>query len=496
MIIQPKINFKSHGLKVDFITFSFVALNYEQFALSFHKAYGFNCFLSEGPSRKIVEALYQDKSTKDTLIIRLNYYQKTVIEFPGKSGQKFHKLAQLEQIDFEWFDLATLTRFDICYDSKKPTYCSDSLVDKFLVTCRQKILNSRKKRTLKLINNSAGVFLSVNLCSNPRYFRIYDKHKEGYIRFELEFKREAIAPIQKHFFNSELELFEYKLTQIYFKYIPKMVCLEHEFANWLITVSRKEYLKESPSNLSVEYFVEGNLLKTDNNRFLHFLQFLNFLKTLEPEAQECGVHFLERKRYCIQNFNLTDFTKFIGLEKIEQKQRNLIIHYFKILQESKPLVKEFADGSFQTYATVLYTSVTKKSNRWSIRTYVMEDLYRYQYPFSFSNYFLSSANKANPALKTAIIRCISVRSIKKEFPFFDFIEQMKPSNSNQNLRKIKQEWIFLIKIIIKDNLIETKIQIVYKNEKIEDLDLAELDLKRLKKAKLIIFYENLEKYNN
>jgi len=91
---QEKMTFKYHKLEVDFLTLSMENLSdrkkIQEFANYLFKNFGFNCFLSEGNTRKINETLFQDIATKDTVIIRINYWKVTVIEFPGKSGQKVY----------------------------------------------------------------------------------------------------------------------------------------------------------------------------------------------------------------------------------------------------------------------------------------------------------------------------------------------------------------------------------------------------------------------
>lgn len=52
--------------------------------------FDFNCFLSEGNTKKLNRTLFQDFTTKGTTIIKLNYWNRIVIEFPGKSGQKVY----------------------------------------------------------------------------------------------------------------------------------------------------------------------------------------------------------------------------------------------------------------------------------------------------------------------------------------------------------------------------------------------------------------------
>ena len=69
-----------------------------------------------------------------------------------------------------------------------------------------------------------------------------------------------------------------------------------------------------------EYFIEkSNLLETEHDeRLYHLLQFLNFIKTLNRE--ECSLHFVEKRRYVIQQFYLKDFMNFIDMPSTKQTQ--------------------------------------------------------------------------------------------------------------------------------------------------------------------------------
>jgi hypothetical protein len=88
---MQKLNFQTQNLKIDFITLTLPHFdderNISNLANYFHRSFGFNCFLSTGNCRK-VETLFQDLSTKDTLIIRKNYWKQTVFEFLGQSANK------------------------------------------------------------------------------------------------------------------------------------------------------------------------------------------------------------------------------------------------------------------------------------------------------------------------------------------------------------------------------------------------------------------------
>ena len=49
---QNKFTFESQRLKVDFLTFSMKYFNTQKFAKYFFESHGFNCFVSNGNTRR------------------------------------------------------------------------------------------------------------------------------------------------------------------------------------------------------------------------------------------------------------------------------------------------------------------------------------------------------------------------------------------------------------------------------------------------------------
>nr|UDP55500.1 hypothetical protein orf175a [Schizostauron trachyderma] len=172
------INFESQKLKVDFIILSMQNSNdqkkIQRIANYLFHSFGFNCFLSEGNTRRPNRTLVQDFNIKDTTIIRLNYWNRIVIEFSGKSGQKFYQLVKSHKVDWRLFQTSTLSliRFDLSYDLKKIDTFNSLEFDQFLVDSRRHTLDFTRIRNVKLINNNKGRILGINERSNSRYFRV------------------------------------------------------------------------------------------------------------------------------------------------------------------------------------------------------------------------------------------------------------------------------------------------------------------------------------
>lgn len=124
----------------------------------------------------IVETLFQDFSTKDTLIIRKNYWKQTVFELPGQSANKLYQLLKSHESDCNSLQLSSLQlrRLDICYDQEKSSIFDQKKFDDFLIDSRSYIMENIKTENTKLITNSKSRILGINRQSNPRYYRVYE----------------------------------------------------------------------------------------------------------------------------------------------------------------------------------------------------------------------------------------------------------------------------------------------------------------------------------
>jgi hypothetical protein len=235
----------------------------------FHRSFSFNCFLSTGNYRKIVETLFQDFSTKDTPIIRKNYWKQNVFEFPGQSANKLYQLLKSHDIDWNSLQLSSLrlSRLDICYDQEKSSIFDQKKFDDFLIDSRSYIMENTKTENTKLITNSKGRILGINKRSNPRYYRVYEGSTQ--IKFELELKKQALSFVQDCFFKSQFDLFEYQLNKVYFRYSLTLFLLDNDFVGWLMDYNRKYIRSKRNSNsaLATEYFTQKkNLVYREHDR--------------------------------------------------------------------------------------------------------------------------------------------------------------------------------------------------------------------------------------
>jgi len=100
--------------------------------------------------------------------------------------------------------------------------------------------------------------------------------------------------------------------------------------------------------------------------------------------------------------------KFIQIPSTNSHQPTKLVDYFESLHNVNPIVEEFADGTFRIFATFLYSGVKKVAGRLKVKVYIIENLYNYVYPFTFSTHFIKYKNRTDCLLKLQIIRYIAV----------------------------------------------------------------------------------------
>lgn len=488
------MNLKKHNLKIDFITITCENLKQTQvqrIAEYFHNSFGFNTYQLIGKRKSADRILYQINN-KNVLNIRTNIWNKTNLEFPGESARRLYEIIQFNEIDWNLLRIKNykLSRMDICYDYYFEQLDGFELetVDDFLIKSRQHILKNTQTKTIKLIQNPKnGGQLGINRRSNPIYYRVYQN--KNFIRFEIELKKRAVDPIQDYFFQSEFNLLETILVERFFDYSFRLFPLNSYYISWLVDFDRK-YRRNNGlvhQSLSIEYFQSGFRKMEDIEKSFHLLQFLNFLQGLD--SSNCSFDYIQGKKYILQTFPLTEFMHFIGIPINKQNQRMKLIQYFKQLHNNEPLIEEFSNGGFRIFASFLYSEVNKISNRWVVKTLIVEDLYTYLYPFNFPESLLTYTTQTDAFVKFTIIQSISVSRIKKIFPISEIISELKLSNSK--IYKVKRDLIFLFQEIERSGILKNNIEIIYKNSKQKTINLNELLATHLtQRVKYLIFYEN------
>lgn len=293
------------------------------------------------------------------------------------------------------------------------------------------------------------------------------------MRFELEIKTPTIDSLQNYFFNHQFDLFEYKLTKNFYDYSQKLFPLDNFYVEWLVHFRRKYQRKKNlkQSFLFTSYLENKITLLEDKKRFYHLIQFLTFIKTLNYENSKR--HWIKEKCFYIQQFYLSDFLQFVGIKVTRQNQRKKLLEYFEKLHKIEPIIEEFTDRSFRTYACFPFSGVNKtKAGRWVVEVYIIEDLLLYQYPFMLSNSFLSIKNKSDLSLKYQLMSSLAVQNQQKTFNLQELFSQI--SVSNTRMIQIKKDLIQLLQELNQQQFIKSKLYLISKDGKENEMHIENL----------------------
>ena len=135
-------------------------------------------------------------------------------------------------------------------------------------------------------------------------------------------------------------------------------------------------------------------------------------------------------------FNLKEYIEFSGVKNTNQYQRNKFINLFYSFQKMQPLITYFTEAHFQSLLTFPYVNIQKQGNSWVVKVAVSKLLYKYRYPFSFPNTFLTYKNIYDLKVKIEVIQAISKVPLEKVFYVEVFLEQFNvPTKTKAIIKK-------------------------------------------------------------
>jgi hypothetical protein len=361
----------------------------------------------------------------------------------------------------------SLGRIDLCFSRTNGLNNTIKSFDGFLVDSRSQIQNQTNTRYIKLEDFPDGKMLKVNRRNNSLHSRVYQKDER--VRFELEFKHRQTQSVQDYLFHNHLDIFEHKLVLQFFKYSGQVLRLDYQYADWILDFRRK-YRLVNPSNktLLTSYLENRKMSEEEEERFFHLLQFLSFIKSLELNpVKDCKKLRVKKQNYYRLKFPLSKFVKFTDIQISNKSHRRKLIGYFKELHKLDPIVKEFSDGGFRSYVCFLYADCENPSGKaWVIEVFAAEELFWFPYPFHLPKSFLISRQKNDLRLKVRLMKSLAVREQEKIFDIEDFFNTI--NGRNDQLIKIKESIIQLLKELVKDKIIHNRLEIVLKSGKKKD----------------------------
>ena len=282
-------------------------------------------------------------------------------------------------------------------------------------------------------------------------------------------KHRQTQSVQDYLFHNHLDIFEHKLVLQFFKYSGQVLRLDYEYADWILDFRRK-YRLVNPSNktLLTSYLENRKMAEEEEERFFHLLQFLSFIKSLELNPlKDCKKLRVKKQNYYRLKFPLSKFVRFTGIQISNQSDRRKLIEYFKQLHKLDPIVKEFSDGAFRSYVCFLYTDCENQSGKsWVIEVFAAEELFWFSYPFQLPKSFLISRHKNDLRLKVLFMKSLAFSNQEKILNLEEFFNTINVRNDQ--LIKIKESMIQLLKELVKDKIIHNQLEIVFKNGKKKD----------------------------
>ena len=319
--------------------------------------------------------------------------------------------------------------------------------------------------------------LKVNRRNNSLHYRVYQKNQ--FIRFELEFKNRQTKLVQNYLFRNDFSICENKLVHQYFKYSRQILHLNYPYADWVNSFERKSRLVNSGSQLLLTSYLKNTIMSIEEEkRLFRLLQFLSFIKSLDLKSSEIYKSLrVKNRNYYYLKFPLSKFVQYTGIKISNKSDRKDLIEFFKQLHKLDPIVKEFSDGSFQSYVCFLYAGCQNYTGKaWFIDVYVAEELVWFMYPFQLPGSFLIFKQKNDLRLKIRLIKALATNT---ETKLLDLQELFSVVNaSNNNLIKLKRQIINLLKELLAYQIIHSQLEIVFKNGSRKQVSIEHLTISK------------------
>ncbi len=220
-----------------------------------------------------------------------SYWNGLIVRFSGKDGNYFYQLIRRKRIDWNIFDVSftNLGRFDLHFLRDVSDSESREELILFMENSCRKVKSNFPKTYAEYLVKKKGLLLEMGSRGSNHRLRVYEKKNS--LEFELEIKKVAIQSYQDFLFSDNLEEFETKLVNHYYKQLKKWLVLDSCYIDWLLVGLRKLVSLERSALPSAPY--------------IQLIQVLSFLRTLNYSRQ-----FLDDQAYCVVEFALMDFISF------------------------------------------------------------------------------------------------------------------------------------------------------------------------------------------
>ena len=491
---RVNFGFADSNLKVDYLSLNLQFNSFEQIEqIANLLADTINCrstLLDQSSNKQsVLTENSKNRYSAEFVINSSKHWEGTILRFRGKHAQWFYNNLKLKKLDWSGFDLEfiNLGRFDLCYDRKLKE--DDKDLNLFFENSYKRISSKKDNRSAKIGNN----ILRVGKRSSSNFFRIYLKSNGRELRFEIELKKTLVKRFQHYLFTYQFKTFEELLTAHFYHQALQLLDLKSSYSDWLVAnfrrVKRPPLQEVLTNSLSISYLAgkyTNDLTKIEF--FYRFIQLLNYLKYLKGSSQLISMGDQDYKTF---QFPVNHFLEFIGKPKNNHYQIRKLVEFLKHLQKIEPILENFSDGGFRSYAVFPYLKVERKKS-WCVELSVCKELYLYQYPFHLPENFLNYQNNFELKVKFILLQSFCNVSIDKEFPTQEFLGQVSMSDSKS--AKLKNCIVTCLHELKDFKVIEPKFQILTKQNQLKEV--TNLTSNLVSRSKLILYKENINNNYN
>jgi len=483
---ENKLSFQYQNLVVDWIGFNIEGFNdieqIKQIAEYLFQNFGFNSTLNFKSQKQQEILFFKSKNKNQVYFTEYKYsdmyWNGIKIDFSGNKAAQIYKHIQEQKLDWNIFKSANLSRFDLYYFRKAQNTDQKEQLEKFFSDSISKLAKINKKNNCRLDLSTKGYILRIGNRKSSNFYRIYQT--ENGFKFELEIKKNQIKKLSNLLFCYDIEEFEEILTKHFHTYSKKLLTLNNCHTDWLVKYSRKT--TKPINSLVTTYFIKKINKLSEGLQVFFLLQFLSFSRSKNYTKIK-----IYDQNYCLIQFTLKEYIEFLGVQNINQYQRNKFINLFYSFQKTEPFITYFSESHFQSLLSFPYLDIQKEGNSWVVKVAVLELLYYYYYPFSFPNTFLTYKNIYDLQIKIKFIESISVVSLEKVFYVEIFLEQFNISTSKKAV--IKKDIVKIFSQLQMDGIIKNHYKVVKKSKQIEEV--SALTHLLIGQTNRIYFYENL-----
>lgn len=468
---QNKLSFVSENLVVDYISFKFQESHCDQNKIAKYLFnLGFNSYQQSGKLSKPVQERMLVNSKNQFAILFVNehsYWKGTLLQFSGLNASHFYFLAKQNIIDWKIFDTATLSRFDIYYSRENNKQDKISSAD-FLENCYKKIKQTNKNVTLE--KNRLGLILKIGNRRSNNYSRIYETKNS--LKFEYEMKEKFLEKSYNLFVLNNFEEMELILTKRFLSYFGKLLPLQSSYLDWLVFKLRPIH-KQNNFQLALNSDYIQSEITLNPKTLIQFIQFLNYAQNLDYTiANWDGVYyrkvtFIVRDFITYQNPTISSTNRY-KLKKTKEFFRDLL---------TGAVFESFQSDCFRTLIAIprIEYEICPKQKYLIANVWMVNELFYYNYPFYFPNFFNTKLTKDQFEVRFKFIQVFSSINIEKVFWVQEFITSKL---SNQRKATIKKYFIEVIELVQKYDLIENNYKYisqgnVYKTPKLDVKNISE-----------------------